>query len=93
MVEILVHQFVPKMSAKKNLKSKARSVARLFWYYIEVLFCGHSFSPDLGVPVDRVSCPDTENSPTGPGVGSTLFSNRLFWRQLKFGGYWLHIIF
>ncbi len=27
------------------------------------------------------------------GTGSTLFSNRLFWRKLKFGGNWLHIIF
>ncbi len=27
------------------------------------------------------------------GTGSTLFSDRLFWRQLKFGGSWLHIIF
>ncbi len=27
------------------------------------------------------------------GTGSTLFSNRLFWRQLKFGRSWLHIIF
>ncbi len=26
------------------------------------------------------------------GTGSTLFSDRLFWRQLKFGGNWLHII-
>ncbi len=26
-------------------------------------------------------------------TGSTLFSGRLFWRQLKFGGNWLHIIF
>ncbi len=78
---------------KKLLKSKARSVARLFWYYFEVLFCGHPFSPDLGVPVDWVSCPDMENSPTGPGVGSTLFPDRLFWRQIKFGGNWLHIIF
>ncbi len=27
------------------------------------------------------------------GTGSTLFSDRLFWRQLKFGGNWLYIIF
>jgi hypothetical protein len=27
------------------------------------------------------------------GTGSTLFSGGLFWRQLKFGGNWLHIIF
>ncbi len=27
------------------------------------------------------------------GTGSTLFSGGLFWRQLKFGGDWLHIIF
>ncbi len=27
------------------------------------------------------------------GTGSTLFSNKLFWRQLKFGKNWLHIIF
>jgi hypothetical protein len=27
------------------------------------------------------------------GTGSTLFSGRLFWRQLNFGGNWLHIIF
>ncbi len=27
------------------------------------------------------------------GTGFTLFSNRLFCRQLKFGGNWLHIIF
>ena len=27
------------------------------------------------------------------GTGSTLFSDRLFWRQLKFGRNWLHIIF
>ena len=27
------------------------------------------------------------------GTCSTLFSSRLFWRQLKFGGNWLHIIF
>jgi hypothetical protein len=27
------------------------------------------------------------------GTGSTLFSSGLFWRQLKFGGNWLHIIF
>ncbi len=27
------------------------------------------------------------------GTGSTLFSDRLFWRQLKFGGNWFHIIF
>ncbi len=26
-------------------------------------------------------------------TGSSLFSDRLFWRQLKFGGNWLHIIF
>ncbi len=27
------------------------------------------------------------------GNGSTFFSERLFWRQLKFGGNWLHIFF
>jgi hypothetical protein len=27
------------------------------------------------------------------GTGSTLFSGRLFWRPLRFGGNWLHIIF
>ncbi len=27
------------------------------------------------------------------GTGSTLFSSRLFWRQLRFCGNWLHIIF
>jgi hypothetical protein len=27
------------------------------------------------------------------GTGSTLFSGGLFWRQLRFGGNWLHIIF
>ena len=27
------------------------------------------------------------------GTGSTLFSGRLFWRQLRFGGNWLDIIF
>jgi hypothetical protein len=27
------------------------------------------------------------------GTGSTIFYNRLFWRQLKFGGNWFHIIF
>jgi hypothetical protein len=27
------------------------------------------------------------------GRGSTLFSGVLFWRQLKFGGNWLHIFF
>jgi hypothetical protein len=27
------------------------------------------------------------------GTGSTIFSKRLFWRQVKFGGNWLHIIF
>ncbi len=27
------------------------------------------------------------------GTGSTLFSDRLYWKQLKFGGNWLHIIF
>jgi hypothetical protein len=27
------------------------------------------------------------------GSGSTLFSGGLFWRQLRFGGNWLHIIF
>ncbi len=27
------------------------------------------------------------------GTGSTLFSSNLFWRQLRFGGNWLHIIF
>jgi hypothetical protein len=27
------------------------------------------------------------------GTSSTLFSDRLFWKQLKFGGNWLHIIF
>ncbi len=27
------------------------------------------------------------------GTGSTLFSGGLFWRQLRFGGDWLHIIF
>ena len=27
------------------------------------------------------------------GTGFTLFSGRLFWRQLRFGGNWLHIIF
>jgi hypothetical protein len=26
------------------------------------------------------------------GTGSTLFSGGLFWRQLRFGGNWLHII-
>jgi hypothetical protein len=26
-------------------------------------------------------------------TGSTLFSGGLLWRQLKFGGNWLHIIF
>jgi hypothetical protein len=25
------------------------------------------------------------------GTGTTLFSSRLFWRQLRFGGNWLHI--
>ncbi len=27
------------------------------------------------------------------GTGSTLFSGGLFWRQLRFGGNWHHIIF
>ncbi len=27
------------------------------------------------------------------GTGSTLFSRRLFWRHVKFGGNWLYIIF
>jgi hypothetical protein len=27
------------------------------------------------------------------GTGSTLFSGGLFWRWLRFGGNWLHIIF
>jgi hypothetical protein len=27
------------------------------------------------------------------GTGSTLFSDRLFWRQLNFCGNWLHIVF
>ncbi len=27
------------------------------------------------------------------GTGFTVFSGRLFWRQLRFGGNWLHIIF
>jgi hypothetical protein len=27
------------------------------------------------------------------GTGSTLFSNKLIWMKLKFGGNWLHIIF
>jgi hypothetical protein len=27
------------------------------------------------------------------GTGSALFSSGLFWRQLGFGGNWLHIIF
>ncbi len=27
------------------------------------------------------------------GTGSTLFSGRLFWRQLRFGENWLHITF
>jgi hypothetical protein len=27
------------------------------------------------------------------GTGSILFSGGLFWRQLRFGGNWLHIIF
>ncbi len=27
------------------------------------------------------------------GIGSTLFSGGLFWRQLRFGGNWHHIIF
>ncbi len=27
------------------------------------------------------------------GTGATIFSGRLFWRQLRFGGHWLHIIF
>ncbi len=27
------------------------------------------------------------------GAGSTLFSSGLFWRRLRFGGNWLHIIF
>jgi hypothetical protein len=27
------------------------------------------------------------------GTGSTLFSGGLFWRELKFSGNWLHIIF
>jgi hypothetical protein len=27
------------------------------------------------------------------GTGFTLFSGGLFWRQLRFGGNWLHIIF
>jgi hypothetical protein len=27
------------------------------------------------------------------GTGSTLFSDRLFWRKVKFGRNWLHIIF
>jgi hypothetical protein len=27
------------------------------------------------------------------GTGSTLFSGGLFWRQLRFGGNWLNIIF
>ncbi len=27
------------------------------------------------------------------GTASTLFSSRLFWRQLRFGGNWFHIIF
>jgi hypothetical protein len=33
------------------------------------------------------------SSSNSAGTGSTLFSNRLFWRQLTFGGNWLNIIF
>jgi hypothetical protein len=38
------------------------------------------------------------NSKTGKmldlvGTGSALFSGGLFWRQLRFGGNWFHIIF
>ncbi len=32
----------------------------------------------------------SENS---EGTGSTLFYGGLFWRQLRFGGNWLHVIF
>ncbi len=28
-----------------------------------------------------------------PAKASTLFSERLFWKQFRFGGNWLHIIF
>jgi hypothetical protein len=65
-VEIVVHQFVPKTSTKKHLKSKRNC----------------SQDNPLENNVEQV-----------PAKASTLFSKRLFWRQLRFGGNWLIIIF
>ncbi len=66
MVEIVVHQFVRKTSAKKLIKSKRNQFQ----------------NNPLENNVEQV-----------PAKSSTLFSGRLFWRQLRFGGNWFHIIF
>jgi hypothetical protein len=65
----------------------------------ESLWTGFHVLARKTVPLDRVLAP--HYFPTGcfggssnlKGTGSILFFNRLFWRQLKFGGNWLHIIF
>jgi hypothetical protein len=51
--------------------------AQIWWE-----LASHYFPPDC-----------FEDSLNLEGAGSTLFSNRLFWRPLKFGGNWPHIIF
>ncbi len=65
----------------------------------ESLWTGFHVLTRKKVLLDRVSAP--HHFPTDcfggssnlEGTGSTLFFNILFWRQLKFGGNWLHIIF
>ncbi len=73
---------------------------RLFWRQLK--FCGnwlHIIFQQIVLEIWRELAPHYfptdcfRGSSDLVGTGSTLFSNRLFWRQLKFGRNWLHIIF
>jgi hypothetical protein len=78
MVEIVVHQFVPKMSTKKFLSLKEINpktiLRKIMW---------SEFPPKLPhyFPKDCFG-----GSSDLAGTGSTLFSGGLFWRQFRFGG-------
>ena len=52
----------------------------IFFLFLPYLSCFQNNPPENNV--ERV-----------PTKTSTTFSKRLFWRQLRFGGNWLHIIF
>jgi hypothetical protein len=109
MVQIVVHQFVPKTSAEKILKSKKNQSQNnlldnnvvpvptksqitccpfggnwlhiIFWWIVlEAAQIWRELAPHY-FPADCFG-----GSSDLAGTGTTLFSGRFFWGQLRFGG-------